>query len=95
MRLWGLVREWIGLTSMDNQGWATTTIHDWWAIMTSRKDLASLTLLTSWEIWNERNARVFRNKHAPPLVLFTMIKYEAKLWVIAGAKCMSNFIPGD
>jgi hypothetical protein len=50
MRLWGLVREWIGLTSMDIEGWATTTIHDWWAIMTSRKDLASLTLITSWEI---------------------------------------------
>jgi hypothetical protein len=63
--------------------------------MARGKDLASIILLTSCEIWNERNARVFRNMHTPPSVIFGKIKYEAKLWVIAGVKDMSNFISGD
>ena len=36
--------------------------------------LASLTLLVTWEFWNELNARVFRNKHAPTLVVLEKIK---------------------
>jgi hypothetical protein len=41
------------------------------------------------------NARVSRNKHAPPSVLFEKIKYEAKLWALAGAKRMNNSILED
>ena len=57
--------------------------------------LASLMLLTSWEIWNERNVHVFRNKHAPPMVVFENIKTETRLWVKAGAKRVSEIIPGE
>jgi hypothetical protein len=49
----------------------------------------SLSLLTSWEIWNKRNVRVFRDKFAPPMVILDRIKelnlYVAKvlnMWVI-------------
>jgi hypothetical protein len=51
----------------------------------NRKAMASLGLLVIWEIWNARNMRVFRNKHAPPLVILDKIKKETRLWVIAGA----------
>lgn len=61
----------------------------------SRRALASLTLLVSWEIWNERNARVFKNKHAPPLVLLDKIKKEARLWVLADAKRLGEIMPGE
>ena len=44
-----------------------------------RKAMASLTMLVSWTIWNERNARIFRNKFNPPNILFIIIKSEAKL----------------
>jgi hypothetical protein len=47
--------------------------------------VASLTLLVSWEVWNEINARVFRRKHTPSFILLSN-KKEARLWVIAGAK---------
>lgn len=60
-----------------------------------RKGIASLTLLTTWEIWNERNARVFRNKHTPPLVLLDKIKTEARLWVLAGAKRLGDLMPRE
>jgi hypothetical protein len=61
----------------------------------NRKALASLTLLVSWEIWNERNARVFRNKQVPPLVILDKIKNEARLWVIEGGKRLGYLLPGQ
>jgi hypothetical protein len=54
--------------------------------MTKCKDLASVTLLVSWEFWNERIARVFKNKLAPPLIILEKIKRESKIWVLMGAK---------
>jgi hypothetical protein len=59
-----------------------------------RKGLATLTLLTVWEIWQERNATVFRNKLSPSFVLLDKIKNEARLWVLAGAKGLGNLMPG-
>jgi hypothetical protein len=52
----------------------------------NRKALASITMLVSWTIWNERNARVFNNKAAPTAVLLEIIKSEVCLWIAAGAK---------
>jgi hypothetical protein len=95
MRLWGLIRDWLGLSYIDVQYWPTKSIQEWRTIMTKCKDLASITLLASWEILNEPNARMFTNKHAPPSVILGMIKYKAKLWVLAGAERLSNFILGD
>jgi hypothetical protein len=60
-----------------------------------RKALASLTLLTVWEIWSERNARVFCNKQSPSFVILDKIKVEARLWAIAGAKKLGSILPGD
>ena len=57
-----------------------------------RKVVASLTLLVTWEVWNERNARVFNNKSVPSLVLLDKVKNEARLWVLAGAKCLGNLM---
>jgi hypothetical protein len=60
-----------------------------------RKALASLTLLIVWEIWNERNARVFRNKQFPSLIILDKIKVEARLRMIAGAKKLGSILPGE
>ena len=60
--------------------------------MINRKAMASLVLLTSWEIWNERNARVFRNKHASSINMLAKIKHEAKLWVLVEAKCLGELM---
>jgi hypothetical protein len=94
-RLWGLVKDWLGIDFLDQQTWQNQEYQTWWSDMTKRKDLASLTLLLSWEVWNERNARVFNNKHAPPSVLLENIKCEARLWVLAGAKRLSNLMPRE
>jgi hypothetical protein len=69
--------------------------HDGRGTTPSRKTISSLTLLVTWEIWNERSARVFRNKHAPSQVILEKIKSEARLWVRAGAKHLGNIMPGE
>jgi hypothetical protein len=60
-----------------------------------RKALASLTMLTVWEIWIERNARFFRNKQSPSFVILDRIKVEARLCVLAGAKKLGSIMPGE
>jgi hypothetical protein len=59
--------------------------------MSRRKDVAWVTFLASWKIWNECNA-CLRNKHAPRAVIQEKIKIEPKLWMLGGAKKMSNQI---
>jgi hypothetical protein len=60
-----------------------------------RKAIASLMLLTVYEIWNERNAQVFHNKNSPLFVVVEKIKVEARLWVIAEAKKLGRILPGE
>jgi hypothetical protein len=50
------------------------------------KSLVTLIMLVSWEIWNERNARVFRNIAMLPSIVVEKIRGEAALWSLAGAK---------
>jgi hypothetical protein len=83
-RLWISLRKWLGITGIQPSQWVGLSVKQWWSSMTSgatpnRKAVASLTLLVTWEIWNERNARLFRNKHIPSFVLLDKIKKEARL----------------
>jgi hypothetical protein len=83
------------------QLWDTNKVQrDWWTLLADgitphQKALASLAMLTVWEIWNERNARVFRNKQSPSFVILDRIKVEARLWVLAGAKKLGSIMPGE
>lgn len=58
----------------------------------NRKAMASLTMLVSWTVWNERNARIFRHKSAPPPILLNNILTDARLWVTAGAKKLGDIL---
>jgi hypothetical protein len=60
-----------------------------------RKGLASLALLTVWEIWKELNAKVFRHKLSPSFIILFVIKAKARLWVIAGSKRLGDSMPGE
>ena len=77
-----------------------TTVIEWWiqGIQkrgASRKAMASLVMLVSWEIWKERNARVFRNISTTSNMLLAKIKSEAVMWCYAGAKALSNVMPRE
>jgi hypothetical protein len=48
-----------------------------------------------WEVWNERNARVFHNKFSSSFVIVDRIKAEAHLWVLAGSKKLGTIMPRE
>ena len=98
LRLWNLVIEKFNIVGMDTSAWhLMESIQDWWASTSAegtdnRKARASLTMLVSWTVWNERNARVFRHKSAPPPILLQTITNEANLWIAAGAKKLGSIL---
>jgi hypothetical protein len=64
MRLWSLIKVWLGAFFIELNDWPIIVLDDWWHRMTAvpssnRKAMGSLTLLVTWGIWDERNARVF------------------------------------
>jgi hypothetical protein len=90
IRIWGLIKDWMGLEEVHPTQWANLSIEEWWsqlakATSPNHKGLASLTLLVMWEIWKESNAWVFRKKLSPTFVILDKIKCEARLWVLDGA----------
>jgi hypothetical protein len=52
---------------------------------------AKNTLIT-WELWKERNARIFNNKASMPMAVVENIKEESKNWIFAGAKHLADII---
>jgi hypothetical protein len=88
VRVWELLKDWLHIQGLHPRLWVGLDIQDWWSLLAEasgahRKGLASLTLLTVWMIWEERNARVFKHKLLPTFVILDKIKCEARLWVIA------------
>ena len=59
------------------------------------KAVRSLTILVAWEIWKERNARIFDRRHNTTEALIGKIKEEARLWCAAGAKKNFEIIPSS
>jgi hypothetical protein len=86
---------------VDTASWANhATVKDWWMsfIYSSgvhRKSLVSLIMLVSWEVWNERNARVFPNVATLPTIVASKIREEAALWSLAGAKNLGSIMPRE
>jgi hypothetical protein len=58
----------------------------------SKKAMASLVMLISWEVWKDRNAHIFRINVFTSTTLVDKIKEEVALWSLAGAKAVSTVI---
>jgi hypothetical protein len=70
---------------------------DYWQVITSTtpsssKDLRTAVILITWEIWKEKNERVFNNKSSPPSVIMHKIREEGKYWILAGAKSLADLV---
>jgi hypothetical protein len=100
-RVWLSIKDWLGLVDVEPDRWIeAATVHEWWTCFVqkdgqSRRAMSSLAMLVSWEVWKERNARVFRNHCSTVLMVATRIKNEATLWASAGAKKLGNVMPGE
>ena len=101
VRVWGKLKSWLGLHDIHLADWAPfESVKVWWRhnathMTQSRRPLISLMMLISWEIWKERNARVFRNTAVPVGVIVAKIKDECSLWSLAGAKHLCNIMPRE
>jgi hypothetical protein len=72
-------------------------VLEWWEATSNiqeapKKALRTLILLVAWEIWTERNRRTFQQKELSTTSLLAKIKEEAKIWALAGAKNLHNWL---
>jgi hypothetical protein len=74
------------------------SIADWWERWRQRwhrekrKCADTLFALVAWELWKERNARLFRNEAATSAQLLATIKQIADLWIEAGARHLRELV---
>jgi hypothetical protein len=100
LRVWIHIKNWLSLNDVDPTSWhGMRNIKEWWSEAIhkqgqSRKAMAALAMLISWEVWKERNARVFRNDASTTMMVIE-IKEEALLWSYAGAKALGNVMPRE
>jgi hypothetical protein len=52
-------------------------------------------MLVSWEIWNEKNVRIFKKFNTLPGIVIAKIKMDVKTWVLADVKHTGLMLPGD
>ncbi|PNT68822.1 hypothetical protein BRADI_3g45663v3, partial [Brachypodium distachyon] len=101
LNVWRMIRDWLGLVHIDLLHWSSfNSIKDWWCSVINiqgnrREGMATLVMLVSWEIWNERNARVFWKIFSMPMVVASKIKREASTWGVAGAIDLRSFLPRE
>jgi hypothetical protein len=51
-----------------------------------RKGVTTLFMIIAWNLWKERNARLFKHVTTPMSVISDRIKTEADLWIAAEAR---------
>lgn len=97
--IWERVAIWTGATCLAPANWIQTeSLQDWILHMVSglptstRKALKSLIMLVIWEIWKERNNRVFRKSSRSVQQLVSTIQDEAKAWAYAGNKGLQQLL---
>lgn len=97
--IWHLVSAWVGYQQLEPTEWEETqSVKQQWESLANtpsvpRRGLRSLILLVVWEIWKERNQRIFDHKEVATSFLLTRIKEEVSLWTLAGAKRLRELIP--
>ncbi|KAJ1298448.1 hypothetical protein BS78_01G454400, partial [Paspalum vaginatum] len=90
-RIWEAMAHWLSIASLAPVSWpASDSVKQWWFTIgyssVPKKGTRSFLLLVVWQIWLERNARIFQRRERSATDLIASIKAEARLWGLAGAK---------
>ncbi|KAM0915236.1 hypothetical protein ACQ4PT_010999 [Festuca glaucescens] len=98
-RIWAAVATWTHCSSLAPPCWeAATTPQDIWQLLMQRsaaahkEGLSSLFTLVCWNVWRERNARIFRQKSATFQLIIAWIRDEAREWSFANAKALRKLL---
>jgi hypothetical protein len=88
-RIWEEVAVWVAVEGLKPSSW------HWWEKLgflsrCNRKGIRSLLILVNWEIWREKNARIFYRRFSSCQQIIAKIKSEAAAWNLAGAKHLAT-----
>ena len=98
-KVWSALAAGAHTDALKPESWEDpSTISEWLLLCRirspteKRKGIQSLILLAAWEIWLERNRRIFQREELSVDLLVRRIRDEAVLWNVAGA--VIPFDPG-
>lgn len=99
-RVWDSVAAFVNLPSFASSEWnVDAPLHEWLQELTPqstdathRRGTQALAMLICWELWLERNRRIFHQQELPLPTLVNRIRDEAAVWKLAG--CPIPFDPG-
>lgn len=93
--------EWVKEPLLEPINWKHSSTPEEWRVNTTSvpgipaKMMRTLMMLVMWEIWKERNARVFEKKEFMTQALLAKIKSEANVWLLASAKPLAFLLLGE
>jgi hypothetical protein len=98
--IWEKVGMWIMTEQLRPANWnQILDLHKWFidlsnnAVGARRNGVRSMVMLTVWEIWRERNNRIFNRSSRSVDQVFGAIQDEAKIWIRAGNKGLQEVLP--
>jgi hypothetical protein len=98
--IWKLVGLWIQAPSLMPENWRQDTDLQTWftelvaqTTMSKRQGVSSMVILMIWEIWSERNGRIFRREARSLQQLLHSIQDEARTWAFAGNRELGEILP--
>jgi hypothetical protein len=96
-----MIKDWLDLPYFNPIDWTSfQNIESWWLHIVHahpgrKKAVATPVKLVSWELWNEHNARIFKNMCSMVLVVFSRIKLDARSWILVGTKQLDYLLLVD
>jgi hypothetical protein len=84
-RVWEGIAMWLGNEHLRPSAWVLRdSVQTWWEDLdrtpsTARRGLRSIIILVCWEVWNERNARIFERKEYNPHQCISSIRSMKRL----------------
>lgn len=98
--VWDKVGRWIMVPTVRPGNWPQLNDLETWyldlakgAPETKMDGTRSMVMLTAWEIWKERNNRIFNGKERTPDQVLHSIHEETSAWIAAGNKGLAAVVP--